>query len=330
MFNLAKQLECEFCGEIYDDSEGLDTVSDGWFCDCCDAFNFYEGERIERDQFLVILEDKARVEETKTTKISRLKRNLSPLRYPGGKSKMIDYLYQHLYKNKAETLYSPFTGGGSFELAMLEAGVVKRVVLNDLDFGVYSLWWSMLNMSDELFYRIQHAQPTHKDYFKAQKQIKNGFVGMNSIEAAWATLLVNRLAYSGISKANPLGGKSGSREKLLARWNPKTLINDIKYIAKQHKNIEIHCEDAYEFMVESYWDNNGVLFIDPPYVIKGAALYNIAMTLEEHRKLGVHLDLLYQGCSGANVIVTYDYNKITTEMFESATETIVVGRRYSI
>lgn len=330
MFKLAKELICEFCCEMYEDTNGLDTLPHGWFCDCCDAFNFFEGTRVEQDQFLVILEDKAKTEESKVTKYSHLRRNLSPFRYPGGKSKMIDYLYQHLYKNKVETLYSPFTGGGSFELAMLDAGVVNRIVLNDLDYGVYSLWFCMLYMHDEIIYRIQHAKPTHKDYFRAQQQIKQKFEGMNCLEAAWATLLVNRLAYSGISKANPLGGKYGSNDQLLSRWNPQTLIKNIEHIARQHKRIKLHCEDAYEFMVESYWDGNGVLFIDPPYINKGAALYNVAMTLDEHRKLGFHLDLLYQGNSGANIIVTYDYNKITAEMFESATETIVIGRRYSI
>ena len=50
------------------------------------------------------------------------------------------------------------------------------------------------------------------------------------VDAAWASLLVNRLAYSGIFKANPLGGKHGSKQQLLSRWNPTELIRRIKTI----------------------------------------------------------------------------------------------------
>lgn len=322
--------ECEFCSAKYDESEYVDTVKDGWFCESCDAFNLFASARKKKDQFLVILEDKAKVEGTKTVKYSFLRKNLSPFRYPGGKSRMIDYLYEHLYKNKVETLYSPFAGGSSFELAMLESGVVNKLVLNDLDYGIYSVYWTILHMPDELIYRIQEAKPTHKDYFEAQEHIKNGFIGLNNIEAAWTTLLVNRLAYSGISKANPLGGRNGTNEQLLSRWNPTKLIKSIQHIASFSKQIEIHCTDAFEFMVESYWDNNGLLFLDPPYVNKGADLYNIAMTIEQHETLAFHLEQLYQGVSGANVVVTYDYNKITDDMFQLPTDKRIVGRKYSI
>lgn len=55
------------------------------------------------------------------------------------------------------------------------------------------------------------------DYIKAQQNIRSGFKGMNMLEAAWHTHVVNRLAYSGIPKANPLEGKKGTQEQLLSR-----------------------------------------------------------------------------------------------------------------
>lgn len=127
-----------------------------------------------------------------------------------------------------------------------------------------------------------------------------------------------------------MGGKNGTSEQLLSRWNPQKLEKSILHIAQFYKQIELHCEDAFDFMVESYWDNNGIIFIDPPYIKKGAALYNIAMSLEEHEKLSTHLNLLYSGCPGANIVVTYDFNKVTENMFQAESKNIIIGRNYSI
>lgn len=320
--------ECEFCGYLPEKDEYYERTPSGWFCEMCDSFNYFQNARKEIDQYLVILENKQKTNEANGK--SHLNKNLSPFRYPGGKSRMIDYLYNELMKNKCETLYSPFCGGASYELAMLDGGVVKKLVINDLDYGIWSVWWTILHMPDELIYRINNIVPTHKDYFLAQKQIKAGFNGLNPIDAAWATLMVNRLAYSGISLANPLGGKQGAKEQLLSRWNPSKLIRQIQHIAKFHNQIELHCEDAFEFMVEAYWDNKGCLFIDPPYLEKGDSLYPVKFTYEQHLELSTHLNLLYSGVPGANIIVTYDYNHVTEAMFNSVSDTKIVGRRYSI
>lgn len=72
-------------------------------------------------------------------------------------------MYSHLHKEKTIKLVSPFTGGGSFELAMLQAGVIKKLHLNDKDFGVYSLWWAIKYMPFALIERLQSKEPTHKD-----------------------------------------------------------------------------------------------------------------------------------------------------------------------
>ncbi|MDD1505393.1 DNA adenine methylase [Lysinibacillus sp. CNPSo 3705] len=117
------------------------------------------------------------------------------------------------------------------------AGAIEELHLNDLDYGIYSLWWTILHMSAELIYRINNTQPSREQYFKAQQNIKQGFKGMDMLDAAWDTLIVNRLAYSGISKANPLGGKNGSQKQLLARWSPQSLTKRITCIANMADKI---------------------------------------------------------------------------------------------
>lgn len=134
------------------------------------------------------------------------------------------------------------------------------------------------------------------DYFKAQEIIANDYIGTNIVDAAWCSLLVNRLSYSGISKANPLGGKHGNLSDLLARWNPNELIRRIRKVHKLSDLIEITNINAIELIEEEYWNDNSTIFIDPPYVDKGKTLYHCYYTKEDHIELAQLLDSLHQGC----------------------------------
>ncbi len=268
---------CEFCSEVYHSHESMELEhnDEGYWCDSCDCFNYYSNIRSSKDRFVLILEDATAPAVHLPKHITKkLNAQLSPLRYAGGKSKIVQYLYSHIQNSKRNVLYSPFAGGASFELALLHSEAIDHLHLNDLDYGIYSLFWAIQNMPSELIYRVNNIRPTRADYFTAQQHIKQGFKGMDMLEAAWDTLVVNRLAYSGIAKANPLGGKNGTQEQLLARWNPKSLTKRIHSIAILADKITLYCEDAYGFVQEAYWDTESHIFLDPPYVKKGQALYN--------------------------------------------------------
>lgn len=319
------EIECRICGSDWQD----DRNDDGWWCADCDGFNYWDASKHEQHKFTIILEDKSTTEGFQKL-ATPFKKRLSPLRYPGGKSKMIDYLATFVRSEKCGTLISPFVGGGSFELALLEAGVVKKLMLNDLDYGIYSLWWTMLHMPGELINKIEQFKPTQKAFFEAQTLIKTDYRHLNIIEAAWITLLVNRLAYSGIAKANPLGGKKGTKESLAARWNPNALISRIQTIHSMADSIEIYCEDAVKFVEDWYWDDNATLFVDPPYFEKGEKLYNLFFTEQDHLNLSFTLQTIHNGFPSADVIVTYDFHEFIDNCYNHADERVVVGRRYSI
>lgn len=313
---------CEF--------DGADDENErGWWCGNCDSFNFWDKAEYGKHRFTIVLEDKKQLEK-KVMPLAKFKRQLSPLRYPGGKSKFIPYLASLLQLDKCETLISPFTGGGSFELAMLEAGVVKRLRLNDLDYGIYSLWWTMLYMPDALIERIKTFRPNHKAYFEAQALIKTDYRHLDMLEAAWITLMVNRLAFSGIAKANPLGGKNGSEESLVARWNPDTLIKRILRIHEMSEAIDIHCENAVRFIEDYFWDDGATMFIDPPYFLKGKDLYNQFYTKKDHDELAWTLRSLHYGFPNADIIVTYDFHEYIEDIYFLVDQKEVVGRQYSI
>lgn len=322
-------LTCLFCGLTGTPDDGdfqLDKYNKGFWCEACDGFNYFEHVK-NRHRFVLILEYQSANSQPKVKVPIRFNKRLSPFRYPGGKSKLIDYLYLHL-NSKTKKLVSPFTGGGSFELAMLDAGIVEHLHLNDLDIGIFSFWWVVKHMPFALIERLQTITPTHDDFFQAQEIIKNDYVNVDVVDAAWAVLIVNRLAYSGIAKANPLGGRNGSHKKLLSRWNPEELIRRIEKIHSMGDQIEVTHMNAFELIEEAYWDDQATLFIDPPYVGKGKDLYHCYYTEQDHIDLAYLLDSLHQGCPGADLIVTYDYHQLIDDLYYSP-QREVISRIYS-
>mgnify|MGYP001511998535 CR=1 FL=1 len=71
---------------------------------------------------------------------------LSPLRYPGGKAKVSDFV-QCLIKENAllDGIYvEPYVGGGSVALSLLFNEYVKDIYINDKDIAIYAFWHSVL------------------------------------------------------------------------------------------------------------------------------------------------------------------------------------------
>lgn len=318
---------CRFCKEEYEDFEGVDTLENGYFCESCDSFNLYDEEN--RSGFTLLLEDKEKEEEKSSLRKNiKLNKRISPLRYPGGKSKMIDYLYSKLNKDKLEKLYSPFTGGASFELALLDAKVVKKLILNDKDFGVYSLYYSIINDKEKLIKKITETTYSSELYFENREIISNGFKDCSTLDAAFYTLCNNRMAYSGILKANPLGGRNGSKESLMSRFNMKDIVSRINKIHQMRDSIEIYNKDALDIIEEGYWYEDSTIFIDPPYYKKGKDLYFEFYKEEDHINLSVLLESLFTGSPCADVLITYDNHEEIRNIYPNADQ-INVKRYYS-
>ena len=159
--------------------------------------------------------------------------------------------------------------------------------------------------------------------------IPNNYKNTSLFEAAWSLLVVNRLAFSGICKANPLGGKNGTIENLLSRWKPEGLIKRISTINEMASKITVLNRDACDLIEEMYWDSSTTIFIDPPYYNKGKQLYNCYYDREDHIQLSTLLDSLYSGMPGADIILTYDNDKFIRDIYMYPTVKNI-NRIYSI
>lgn len=93
-------VRCQFCGfeSTLDDFE-LDFVNnDGYWCPDCDGHTYFDDKKNSQRKFTLLLEDDSKKHIKHCTPPVKIKfdKRLSILRYPGGKSKLIDYLYSKL------------------------------------------------------------------------------------------------------------------------------------------------------------------------------------------------------------------------------------------
>ena len=230
------------------------------------------------------------------------------MRYPGGKGKMLKQLEPH-FPEHISTMVEPFAGGAAASLAMLFAGRADRIVLNDLDPGVYAFWISVLEYTEELLSAVRNIQGTREEFLQA-KRILDQPDGCPMVELAAAFLTANQLAFSGITKA----GIAGDYER---RWNYKKVADRIRRIAAYKDHITAMHTDALQVIEEFYWNADHFLFIDPPYVSQGKQLYREWYEMDDHKRLAgliQDLTLSYPGC--AKIVVTYDACPETEEYYD--------------
>ena len=83
----------------------------------------------------------------------------SPLRYPGGKGCIYEFMTHLLRENDMVGIRyaEPYAGGAGLALALLMDEYVSDIYINDLDPSIYSLWWAILNRPDDLMSWIENV-----------------------------------------------------------------------------------------------------------------------------------------------------------------------------
>jgi len=201
----------------------------------------------------------------------------SPLRYPGGKGKIIDFFREIIKDNLLYdgTYIEPYTGGASVALYLLLNEYVSKIIINDLDYSIYSFWFSVLNHTEELC-KLIFDTPIDVSIWERQHKIQRNTDKHNLLEIGFSTFYLNRTNHSGIIKAGIIGGKNQlGKWKINSRFNKKDLINRIQKIAYYKKNIELYNLDAIIFVgkVKNRIDKKTLFYFDPPYYNKGKDLY---------------------------------------------------------
>jgi DNA adenine methylase len=234
-------------------------------------------------------------------------KSLSPLRYPGGKSKIYNKVKNLIVANGFEdrTYVEPFAGGFGIGIGLLCENIVKAAILNDADSHIYNFWNAVLNDTDNLIKLITDTPVTIEER-KRQKQYYKD-VNVDPLIDGFATLFLNRVNFSGVIKGGPIGGiaQTGTY-KVDCRFNKTDICNKIGNIAKLKSKIKLYNKDAGYLIRMNLMKMKAPMFlnIDPPYVLKGSQLYTNYFTEGDHlnlqRVIVKHLDEDFPW------IITYD------------------------
>lgn len=239
--------------------------------------------------------------------------NLSPLRYPGGKTQLYPFVKEILKQNDllGETYIEPFAGGAGLAIKLLLNNDVKRIIINDFDFAIYSIWYCILNYTDDFCQKIDQIEVSVEEW---DRQRSIYFSKTESVfDMGFAAFYLNRTNRSGVIKGGMIGGRGQSGEyKIDARFNKSSLIEKIHSIAQYKDKIIITNLDAASFLSNGLLNHYYKTFInfDPPYVVKGSQLYQNSFTQQDHTTLSQ----LISKCR-RKWIVTYDICPLVEELY---------------
>lgn len=240
----------------------------------------------------------------------------TPLRYPGGKGKLTNFVKQVIVDNSLLDGHyvEPFAGGAGIALALLFQEYMVHIHINDLNKSVYSFWYSVINETEDLCRLITDTTVTI-DEWQRQRAIQNCSSSVSLLELGFSTFFLNRTNRSGIIKAGVIGGKDQTGEwKIDARYNKKDLISRIVMVANYRGKISIYNQDASDFLLRVVPDlpDNTLIYLDPPYYIKGKDLYENHYTHNDHESLAkIATESIRQ-----HWMVSYDFVPQISEMYK--------------
>lgn len=239
-------------------------------------------------------------------------REISPLRYPGGKGALAPFLGRLLAaQGRSPGVYvEPYAGGAGAAVRLLYDEYVDRIVLNDLDAGVAAFWRSVFYHTKRLAMRIEDAEVSVDAWRDHRAVYESRATSSDDFELGFSTFFLNRTNRSGILDARPIGGLEQTGEwKIDARFNRATLSWRVRELGHYRNRVTVHEENGVD-IIERYLDRRNFIYADPPYLQRGSDLYLNAMTWQDHEALASALT-----GSRARWMVTYDHDERVHQLY---------------
>ena len=248
---------------------------------------------------------------------------VSLLRYPGGKTKLKTPILKKLNELSADRrlrYVEPFFGGGSIGCEFLKANKdVNDIWMNDFDSALIALWKSVIQHPEYLKEMVSNFVPS-VEYFDEYKSVLMGNPQVNDdsiLRYGFMKLALHQISYSGLGtkSGGPLGGREQkSNYKIDCRWSPEYICKKIDALHNLFKKLHVQCtnKDFADVIVDDSKDS--LVYLDPPYYVKGNALYECGFKEEDHERLA---DLLRQ--TKHAWVLSYDDCEEVKELYKWAT-----------
>jgi len=244
-------------------------------------------------------------------------RYLSPLRYPGGKGKVANFVKLVMLENDlvGHEYVEPYAGGASVALALLFEDYASHIHINDVSRGVHAFWNAVLRDTDELCDRIESVPVTVEEW-QQQREIHRD-PEASGLDLGFATFFLNRTNRSGIISGGVIGGLDQSGPwKIDARYNVPELVQRVHKVRRFRSRITLTCLDAAELLRQ--WSGgtshpDAFFYLDPPYYVKGGDLYDNFYEHDDHREIAGLVERLPRPW-----LVTYDAAPEVIAMYEAS------------
>ncbi len=243
----------------------------------------------------------------------------TPLRYPGGKSKWTDLLYEYLPDMRDyEEWREPFLGGGSFPIEITKRYPDMRIWVNDLYPALYNFWTQLQSSGEEMSEKLLQMKrdcrtpEIAKTMLGDQKEIINDDTS-SDFDKAVAFYFANRNSFSGLTET---GTFSVQANEMSFTTN---IISKLPAYQKLIRNWKITNED-YSVLLEK--SPKTFVYLDPPYELtkqNANNLYGKRGSMHE----GFDHDLFAKHCneSGMDCMISYNADQSVKDRFGSWEQT---------
>lgn len=231
----------------------------------------------------------------------------SPLRYPGGKARFAPFIASVMAENGLDGGHylEPYAGGAGVALELLFHGTASHVHINDFDPAVFDFWVAATRFPEALIRKL-HSTPADMSQWQHWRSVMRGEIEADPVDRGFATLFLNRTNRSGILKGGVIGGQQQAGEyKLDARMKKDVLVQRIERIAQHAKQITVYNEDALTLLrrCRTFLPPKSLIYLDPPYYVKGQGLYRNFYTHDDHSAIA---RLLLSSRFNRPWVVSYD------------------------
>lgn len=256
---------------------------------------------------------------------------ISPLRYPGSKRRLAEYIKQTLKQNHCypDIFIEPFAGGASVALKLLNENIVRQIGLIELDPLVADFWKTVFFDTDWLVEQVRSVDINVEQWcFFKNSDYKT------RRERALACLFLNRTSFSGIiARAGPIGGyKQNSQYKIDCRFPRETLIERIRQAESFKERVAFVWNLSWysgislirRMQVRNSLSSRVLFYFDPPFFEKADQLYNYYFDDRKHKQLRNYILTLKD-----NWILSYDSPEKVKQLYGNDLSSVNIEICYS-
>ncbi|MFZ5525354.1 MAG: DNA adenine methylase [Pseudomonadota bacterium] len=211
----------------------------------------------------------------------------SPLRYPGSKATLVEWMSRFLQANDliGSEFVELYAGSAALSLNLLKRGDVSSVMLFERDPLLFAFWYCVFNQTESLIQLIEQYEPGLETREVLGSLLKLDDVSGDLPLLGYAGLLFNRTSFSGVLHAGPIGGAGQqSKYKVDCRFNRVEITQRIRECSELAPNVSVYFGDAVKALKDANSGVNGsrVFYVDPPYYVQGPRLYRYHYKFADH------------------------------------------------